>query len=177
MEFVLSILLTLPFIVGVLVISLLCELKDAYGWSTFLLMVAGATSYFFFTFPSIYLLYGAIGYFPVGFIWSFWRWRVYCRTTALKIMNRLKQRYNISSTNTKSAKLQDEFNEDFSRDTNIPDNKWRIVHWVLVWPLSIIQYILSDLVRVVEAAITRWLRGIYDAISNSATKNIDMDMN
>jgi hypothetical protein len=47
-----------------------------------------------------------------------------------------------------------------------------IVQWILIWPLSMIENLIGDLIHAIESLVTRWFRGVYHTIYDSAVKAI-----
>lgn len=93
--------------------------------------------------------YAALAYLPIGFVWSFWRYRKHVR-------NGLKRGV---------AKVHLEPNSCVSS----------IVYWVIFWPISFIESIFSDFFDFVRHIVTSWLNRAYTAIFKAATKGLDTE--
>lgn len=151
MEFLLGLftgyLLTWPGLIALLILGTIFEANEAHGWAIFVGIVSAVVAYFFFDVSLITLAYYAAGYLAVGFVWSFWRYKRH----ADKIVDEYKDR----SDSSKKMALAD---LDPRRMLN------QLTTWVIVWPFSMVENVLGDVIKLVQTAITKFFKGIYTRI-------------
>ncbi len=135
-----------------LLLGIIFEANEAHSWSMFTGIVTAIVAYFFFSIPFVSLLIYSVGYFVVGFIWSFWRYK---RFVDLEV-----------NTVTKG-------NRQYMIEKIKPSNMLStITTWVIVWPFSMIENIVGDLINLVQTAITKFFRGVYNRIYENAINNL-----
>jgi len=155
MEFLLGLFtgyfLTWPGLIVLCIIGTFAESNEAHGVATFFGIVAAITAYFFFNVPFEIIGIYAIGYFVVGFIWSFWRYKRYA--------DKIVAEYKDLSDSSKRMALAE---LDPKRMLG------KITTWVIVWPFSMVENVLGDLIQIVQTTITTFFKGIYTRIYVSA---------
>lgn len=48
----------------------------------------------------------------------------------------------------------------------------RIVEWIVCWPVSVVGYLIKDILRFIKSIVTVHLKAVYENIYQSATKDI-----
>lgn len=146
-----GLLVSWPTLVVLAILGILFEHNGARGWAVTTALVSAGTAYFFFAVPLMTILIGAAIYLVIGLVWSMYRYKRHVSNAV------------------------DEYKD---ADQNIKD---RIIHslhpkamlstitaWILIWPFSFIENIASDLINGIEALVSKFFRGIYHRIYNSA---------
>ena len=104
------------------------------------------------------IIYGII-YLIVGAAWSVWRYRRYVQTQLKSV-----------SMNT-SIPPEFEIQEKYSvRELSPKNSTDRIVHWILIWPFSMIENLTRDMVHVVREFVRRGMSAIYNHVYTSAVR-------
>lgn len=151
MEFLLGLatgyFLTWPGLIGLLILGTIFEANEAHSWATFIGVVSAVVAYFFFSVPLVVLAYYIAGYFVIGFVWSFWRYKRH----ADKIVDEYKDQ---SESARKSALIYLEPHRMLGALTT----------WVIIWPFSMVENVLGDIIKLVQTAITTFFKGIYTRI-------------
>lgn len=152
-EWVLVYILTWPAILLILLVALFSEHNDSHKFMAFCTLLAGVITVFYLSIPMSVVKWIAIAYIPLGLIWSFWRWRVYC--------NHQVERANNSTTGA--------YDKSWLRvQMDIKENIDKLISWVLGWPLSLIERIFGDVMEFTKIVITEWFKKVYDRISDNA---------
>lgn len=174
------------FIWPVLLFSIFFDYKEFRGWAVFFAILAGLGAYLLFK-PSLFWLgWGAVAYFPIGFMWSFLRYRRHIgkkvkafniRTKELLVEKTVHdERAADHGGNYGKFDLEDKVNTErayLDRTSTVSHNVDRIIYWVVLWPVSVVQSILDDVIAAIEHFVTKTLRKLYDGIRASAFKNIE----
>jgi hypothetical protein len=136
-----------------------------------------------------------IGYFLIGFIWSFVKWWLLVNKKAIAYKEK-RYTWLLSQKNYKKEKgtsieglleltletkvpwsMVDDWLRHYGYDNReIPkaiQHKKTISHWVLYWPISALWTIIDDFVGKVIRIIIVKFRVIYEAITKNAFKNIE----
>jgi hypothetical protein len=159
MAFVLGWALSWPGLIGLLVLGTIFEANEAHGWAMFMGVVSAVVAYFFFAIPLITLLIYGAGYLAVGFVWSFWRYKRHA--------DYIVEEYRGRSLDARKAAVEK------LQPSRMLD---KITTWVLVWPFSMVENVLGDFIKIVQTFITKFFKGIYSRIYQSAVGNIlDID--
>jgi len=154
--FVLGIILTIPFFIGLIIVGLLFDHNEKDGWSILMMAFIGFIAYNLFAISSTYILYAGIAYLPIGIIWSMWRWRMHGRRVVSKLENHVF--YN---------------KEQALEDIKLSNQVMKIVHWIVAWPLSIIASGLRDIITFLEILVTRHFRKLYEKLAQSSVNEIN----
>jgi hypothetical protein len=151
--FVAGFLLTWPALIAFVLLGILFEHNGARGWAVASALAVMAVSYFFFSIPLMTLGLGALGYIVLGLIWSFYRYKRH----ALKVVEDNKNK----SDREKQVAL-----------TKLhPSNMWdSIMAWVLIWPFSLIENFVGDIINAIQMLVQKVFRGVYHRIYDSAVK-------
>jgi hypothetical protein len=147
--------LTWPALIILLVLGVIFEANSAHNWSLFTGIAAATVAYFFFSIPLETLLVYSLGYFVVGFLWSFWRYKRYADFVATECVGRSLDARKNAVERLKPSRMLD-----------------KITTWVLVWPFSMVENVFSDLIKIVQTFITKFFKGIYSRIYQSAVGKI-----
>lgn len=156
-EFLLGVLLSPYLLLLAFVCAFAFEYKDGHGASLFWSLVTIPLAYVFFN-PTLDPLWGYVVVYPIiGFAWSLWRWKRHIRSVV--------QRHKRSKTyRGKTGAME---------DVNPIENKTRIAHWILAWPISFLVNILSDLLKLTETFVKKYVNKIYNYLAKDAKKTID----
>lgn len=93
------------------------------------------------------------GWLLVGFVWSFYRWLLFVRKKA--------REYHAATHSNKTMEAY---------MPRVDQNKALITGWVIFFPFSIFNYVISDLLRDFFDAVLAKLTFIYDKITKSQFK-------
>ena len=109
-------------------------------------------------------------YIPVGIVWSFWRWNVYCKKcTELAKEGMLR---DDSGSWKEVGKVNDTDSENnLIAATNRLRNLDRIIAWIVCFPVSMVESVVDDFIHILKIAVTEWLDKIYKASTESALKD------
>lgn len=113
------------------------------------------------------IILGAVAYFIIGGIWSIFSWW----RLNVKVKN-LYDEYKTKWPNMKVSELTRHIGNDLNNNKiTLPPSpsqmKSNITLWISAWPISIITWIIGDLVVEVCNAIYNMLGGIYTRITTS----------
>lgn len=156
-------LFTWPALVLLLLVGIVFEHKGARGWAVATGLVAMAVSYFYFDVALQTILYLAGAYLVTGLVWSFWRYNVYAKETVKWI---------------KTLQVPDKFSENY-RQTHIDNlapskNLDRITAWIIIWPFSLVECALGDIINAIQSLVTRVFKGVYSKIYLRHIKSLDL---
>jgi len=174
--------------------------------ATISLLVFGALLYWlgdvdFITFfkenPS-YLVYGALIYFPVGALWSTFKWFMFVldrkthykefkreflndhKLNGLQVTVPMNQRSVDNNLITKEVlEHWKNFCRPRAHQMEIPqvrEHKYNIMRWMGYWPFSMIWTLISDFVRRVSRAIYNAIRDMLQAISDRVFADMKEDL-
>lgn len=96
-------------------------------------------------------------YFPIGVIWSLFKWYLYLTKVKEEHLDK-KKRYS-----------QDRV---YLVKPEASDNKGRIIAWISYWPISIIWTLIADFVTGVARRIYNKISGLFDKISDKVFKGV-----
>jgi membrane protein implicated in regulation of membrane protease activity len=116
-----------------------------------LLIALAATAYFFFQLPLATIGIGAVGYLVIGLIWSFWRYKRQVEETVeeLKDSSESQKRMTMLELHPKQM-------------------VGSITAWIIVWPFSLIDNLIGDLINAIQRTIVIWFRSVYHRIYDGA---------
>lgn len=155
LDFLLSIVLTVPFLATLLFLGILFEHNESRVWAIFIGIIATVVSYFYFKFPLIGVLYGAIAYSVVGVLWSFFRYKRY-----------------VNKKVDESRTMDDHEKQNLIRHIHPTLMLGAITAWIMIWPFSMVDNLLGDIVNAVEALVKTVFRSVYNRIYTSAVSQI-----
>ena len=163
MEFILGVLLSPYFFGLLLLLMVIYEHKDAAEGVSFLLVVTLIVGYFIFK-PSLFIIGVVVAaWIPIGLLWSIFRWKRHC--------NKLVNEYNARKP-FKDAHIEQMNRMTLDQDISVENNKSALIYWVLVWPVSLVESLVGDIIHMVSELVTKKFREIFEKISNSAKQKI-----
>jgi len=139
-------------IIAVLIIlGILFEHNESRGWAVFVAILLAGVAYVFFSVPLYMIGIGVAGYIVVGLVWSFWRYKRH----AQKVVEKNKGRNNSEK-------------EMALRSLHPKAMLGTITAWIMVWPFSMVGSLAGDLINFVQSLVTKFFRGVYFRIYDSA---------
>lgn len=108
-----------------------------------------------FNFNIITILLIAIAYLSTGVVWSFFKWIKYVKECKSERFDGRKF----------SAEREAEVLKDLKYDLKFSRHIERIVTWVSFWPISIIDYALTDFICNMFNKFTNLFKSVYDKIT------------
>lgn len=149
--FLAGFLLTWPALIVLVVLGVLFEHNGARGWALFTAIIVAACAYFFFNVSLITIGIGAVAYIAVGLVWSFWRYKRH------------------------ASKVVEENRDADSRSKEIALQRLHpkamlgtITAWIMIWPFSMVENIIGDLITAIQLLVTKFFRGVYHKVYDSA---------
>jgi len=126
-------------------------------------------------------------YFFIGFVWSFVKWFMYVNKQALMIkIERTEFLKRHSDKHCLTITLDTPIPEDllstwrhsksYIRKPIVHENKARISHWVIYWPISVIWSLLNDFIRKTIDIIVLKIKFVYEKITSNAFKTIEKEI-
>lgn len=103
--------------------------------------------------------YSALAYIPIGFLWSFWRWKKRCD----KEVRELETTENPGNWSVNVALDRVSFR----------NNIGKITSWVFCWPFSMVGCCLEDLIDAVQSGIRKIGKITYEKWSADAEERIE----
>lgn len=156
--FLAAYILTWPALVIAILIGIAFEHTGNRKSAVFAGIVAMAISYYYFAVPLKTIWFYVVAYFFAGVCWSFWRYK---RHVAEMVEN-LNQR-----TWERKQDLQ------YAIDNLMPSNNLeRITSWIIVWPFSVIENLLGDVITAIQGLVTRVFKGVYYRIFVAQTASL-----
>lgn len=113
-------------------------------------------SYFYFDVQLKDIAVAFVGYLVVGVLWSFLRYRKYVSKKVEFIKTHVREEYR----RDRAAALAPSQNLDL------------ISSWIIVWPISLIENLLGDLIEAIQSLITRVFKGVYYKIYTKLTAGL-----
>lgn len=139
-------------ILGVLfLLGILSEHNESSGWAVFWMLLAAGVAWVAFSLPLMMLAIGAVAYIAVGLVWSFWRYK----------------RHVSKKVDEYKGRDQRE-REHVLRQLHPKAMLGTITAWIVVWPFSMVENLVGDLINFVQSLVTKIFRGIYFKIYDSA---------
>jgi len=143
--------LTWPAIIVLFVLGILFEHNAARGWALFIALVSMVVAYFFFNVSLAVIALGAVGYIAIGLIWSFWRYKRH----AEKVVEE-----NRNAGRHEKERAIERLHPKAMLST--------ITAWIIIWPFSMVENILGDIITTVQLLVTKFFRGVYHRVYDSA---------
>jgi len=157
-EWILAMVLSVPFMLGVGVICLIAEYRESDGWAIFWGLGFLGLIYSVFNIPLTYVMYAVIAYLPMGSLYSFWRWKIHCdRKLAL-----FRQIYEPTKWQKDKA----------LNEIDVMQQKSRIAQWIIGWPWGLLINLTRDIVEGLERLITTTLSKMFSGIAKNAREEI-----
>ena len=136
-------------------LGIIAEHNDSRGWSIFWLLLAAGVAYVTFSFSLVTLLVGAVAYIAIGLVWSFWRYKRH----AAKIV----EKHRNSTASEKERAL---------RDLHPKSMLGTITAWIVIWPFSMVENIVGDLITAIQSLVTTFFRGVYHRVYDAAVASL-----
>lgn len=137
------------------VLGIIFESYSNTGWALFIAVLFVGLAYSFFSVSLIGLGIGAAVYIPIGLFWSWYRYKRHADKAIEK---------------SKDMSIAEK--ERLVRTFHPKEMLGTIVQWILIWPFSIIENMIGDLIHAIESLVTKWFRGVYHTIYDSAVRSI-----
>jgi len=133
--------------------------NESEGWALFWMLILAGLLYFAFSIPLVYIGIGVAAYIPLGLVWSLYRWKRHCKY-------KFEQYQGKNGNYSESTSSAIEYNKNILKKNLSPkENMESILIWVFIWPFSLIDNIIGDLIDAVEKFIKRYLIRIYETIA------------
>lgn len=159
MEFLLGLatgyLLTWPALAILLVVGFAMEYMECRKLAVFFGLSAMAVAKFYFDVPWGTIGGIAVAYLIIGVIWSFWRYRSFVSE-------------NVEHIKTLPEKYWEQRREYLAPTKNLD----RITAWITVWPFSLVEHLIGDIIDAIRALVTKFFRGVYHKIYTSLTAGL-----
>lgn len=153
--FVAGYLLTWPALVILLLAGIFFEHTGSRKMAVFSGIVAAVSAYFYFGIPLETIGFYALAYLVIGVVWSFWRYKVFIN----KQVSYLEQRTWRNQAHKIEAVTQ----------LAPSNNLGQITAWIIVWPFSLVENTLGDVINAVQALVTKVFKGVYYKMFTSRT--------
>lgn len=151
-------LLTWPALVAVLLLGIAFEHTGNRKSAVFAGLAAMGISYFYFAIPLSTIWGYLVAYFVAGVVWSFCRYRLYVG-------------FMVGSLESRKWKSQAE--KESAIDKLAPSNNLeRITSWIIVWPFSVIENVLGDIITMIQTLVTKVFKGVYYKIFVAQTEGL-----
>lgn len=156
--FLAAYMLTWQALIIVLILGIALEHTGNRKCAVFAGIVAMAISYFYFAVPLKTIWFYLVAYVVVGLVWSFWRYKLYLA----KMVKSLSER-----------KWKSQADKEHAVKNLLPSNNLeRITSWIIVWPFSVIEHVLGDIITLVQSLVTRFFKGVYYKIFVAQTADL-----
>lgn len=149
--FIAGFMLSWPALVILAILGVLFEYNEARGMAIFVTLVLAVTAFFFFNVSLVTLAMYAAGYIVVGAIWSFWRYKRHVDVVVEENKNRDKT-----------------YKERALAQIHPTEMLGTITAWIIVWPFSMVENLVGDILNFIQSLVTKFFRGIYMRIYGNA---------
>lgn len=171
MEFVLGVLLSWPILIGLVILACIVEYNEGFVFTALLTAIVIGIVYGMFAIPATYLWIGLFSWIPIGFMWSFWRWKKHCNNAVQEAKKYLEDRKDRDADEKYNDKL-------YAKNTaeskvNVINNVDLIVSWVISWPISFLVSLLDDIIDVLVDMVKVIFRRTYERMSTSALDKVE----
>ena len=151
--------LTWPALVLLLLVGIAFEHCGARKWAVFTGIVAIAVSYFYFDVSLTQILYTVAAYVAIGVVWSFWRYKVHVDE---RVASLSEVPHSSSFRQQEVAKLA---------PSRMADT---IVAWIIIWPFSMVENVLGDVLTMIRGLVDRVFKGVYNRIYSKALATLEI---
>jgi len=134
-----------------------CEHGSSRGWAIFWGLGATVAAYFAFQIPLLYIAYGMVAYVLAGVLWSFYRYKRY---VADKVAG--------------AGKLDEYAKNALIRDMHPQAMLGTITAWIIIWPFSLIDNFIGDIITGIETLVRTVFRSVYHRIYDSAVAQLNV---
>jgi len=129
-----------------------------------------------------------LSYFIIGFAWSFGKWWLLNRERA-ELYEKEVEKFFENSKRRETSAVPEQYRKDKCENLKMDwgrnrapyeklkfsENKEKISVWIVYWPYSFLWSLMNDIVkRVIRQLITHFQK-VYQAITDSAYKGLDID--
>ena len=150
-------LLTWPALAILFVVGILFEHNDWRGFAVFVALISGVSAYFYFAIPLVMMAMYVVGSLVAGLLWSVWRYKRHVTAKVAEVKNGSQRDRELMA-----ARL-------------LPAAMWStIVAWVIVWPFSFVEYFIRDVIDLLEMAVKKLFKGVYNKIYDSAVAQLGL---
>lgn len=153
--FIVGTLITWPFLLLIVILAIFAEHNESRGWAVFFTIVTALVSVFYFQVTWIMAVAYLVGYAVVGLIWSFYRYKRHAQTV-------------IAENKDGSPREK----EDAIRRLHPKQMLGTITAWIMVWPFSLAENLVGDLLSMVQTLVTKVFRSVYYKIYDSAVSSL-----
>lgn len=154
-SFIGGFMLTWPALVLFIIFGILAEHNQARGWAIFMALAVAAISYFYFNIPLFTIALGAVIYVIIGLVWSFWRYKRH----ADKVVEENKNQSDVYKHRALEA-------------LHPRAMLGTITAWIIIWPFSMIENVVGDVITAIQLLVQKVFRGIYHRIYDSAVSSL-----
>jgi hypothetical protein len=140
-----------PAVIVLALFGIIAEHNGSRGWAVFWALVAAAIAYFAFHVSLVTLLLGAAAYIVIGLFWSFWRYKRHA--------SKIVEKYRTANATEKEHAL---------RNLHPKEMLGTITAWIMIWPFSMIENVIGDLITGIQMLVTKFFRGVYHKVYDSA---------
>jgi hypothetical protein len=131
--------------------GLLSEHNESSGWAVFWMILTGCVAFIAFSLSPVKLAVGAAAYIVVGLVWSFYRYKRHADKQVAK--------YKGAESTTKQLILA---------RLHPKEMLGTITAWIMVWPFSMVERVVGDLINFIQSLVTKFFRGVYFKIYDAA---------
>ncbi len=156
-DLMLGYLLTWEAVVIIAVLGIWAEHSESRGVAVFLALVGMAVAYFTFNVPIMYIVYGVIAYMLFGVLWSFYRYRRYVIKRVEDVKNE-----------------REAIRASVARDIHPSRMLGTITAWIVIWPFSLIDNFIGDVIDAIESLVKTVFKGVYHRIYTSAIGKLNL---
>lgn len=160
-EFVMGFMLSIPTLIGLLVVGLLFEHNDWTGTAIFLALVATVTGVVYFDVSWQNIAYGVLAYAVAGVVWSFYRYKRF-----------VSERVATFKANSSGKALTTGDLQSIGHALHPAKNIGSITAWIMVWPFSLVDNLISDAINTVQTLIKTVFRSVYTRIYDKAMADL-----
>jgi len=131
--------------------GIIAEHNDSRGWSIFWMILAAVVAYFAFNVSLMSLIIGAVAYVIIGLFWSFWRYKRHA--------SRIVEKFRTATPVEKERAL---------KALHPKEMLSTITAWIMIWPFSMVENMIGDLITGIQMLVTKFFRGVYHKVYDSA---------
>jgi len=136
---------------ALVILGILFEHNGARGWSVFSALLVAATAYLFFNVSLLMIAVGAVAYIAIGLVWSFYRYKRHASDV-------------VEANKNESANVKERALRDLHPKAMLPT----ITAWITIWPFSLVENFVGDIINFIQDLVQKVFRGIYHKIYDSA---------
>jgi hypothetical protein len=162
--------LSWPFLVVLFILGVVFEHTESHKGAVLTGVAAALVSYYYFDVELVKILEWAVAYVLIGVVWSFWRYRSFVVRESEKIRKNRSELFGRG--------IDKYYTYDAERDVarlSPGENLGLITTWILIWPFSMAEHFLSDILSMINSLVTKVFRGIYAKIYTSYVEDLIID--